>query len=157
MREFLVDTLTHLPPAKALDDLTPDEAERRVPGATHSIAEIVAHATCWAAWFCNRCDGADAPMVAHAAHGWPAVAAGSWPELHRQFLDVLERAARIGDDPSRLASRLMPPIDFPPLAEYTVRDALVHVAVHTAHHFGQVIVLRQMMGRWPPPSGSWTW
>jgi hypothetical protein len=26
-----------------------------------------------------------------------------------------------------------------------------------AHHFDQAIRLRQIMGAWPPPSGSWTW
>jgi uncharacterized damage-inducible protein DinB len=52
---------------------------------------------------------------------------------------------------------LTPAIDFPPLANYTVRDAVTHVAQHNAHHLGQVIVLRQMMECWPPPSGSWTW
>jgi hypothetical protein len=35
--------------------------------------------------------------------------------------------------------------------------ALVHVANHNAHHLGQIVLLRQLMGRWPPPSGSWTW
>ena len=51
----------------------------------------------------------------------------------------------------------MPPIQFPPIAHFTRRDALVHIANHNAHHLGQVIVLRQMMGQWPPPSGGWTW
>jgi uncharacterized damage-inducible protein DinB len=50
-----------------------------------------------------------------------------------------------------------PAIEFPPLADYTIRDAMVHVGVHTAHHLGQVVVLRQLMGLWPPPAGSWTW
>jgi hypothetical protein len=31
------------------------------------------------------------------------------------------------------------------------------MATHTAHHLGQIIVLRQLLGAWPPPAGSWTW
>jgi uncharacterized damage-inducible protein DinB len=156
-RELLIDTLTHLSPAKTLEALTPADAERRVPGASHSIAEIVAHVTFWASWFCDRCDGVHAPMVTSAARGWPAVAPASWPAVHRQFLDVLERAARIGELPDRLSQPVTPPIEFPPLAAYTVHDAMVHVGVHTAHHLGQVVLLRQLMGLWPPPAGSWTW
>jgi uncharacterized damage-inducible protein DinB len=156
-RELLIETLAHIPPARALEQLTPEEAERRVAGANHSIAEIVAHVNFWATWFCNRCEGAGAPMVTSAANGWPSVAPGSWPELHRQFLSTLERAAALGDDPGRLAVPIAPAIEFPPLANYTIRDALVHVANHNAHHLGQVIILRQIMGVWPPPSGSWTW
>jgi uncharacterized damage-inducible protein DinB len=96
-------------------------------------------------------------MVGRAVDGWPSVAPGSWPAIERRFLDVLERAVRLGDDRERLELPLTPPIEFPPLATYTNRDALVHVAVHTAHHLGQVILLRQLIGAWPPPAGSWTW
>ena len=156
-RELLVDTFAHIPPAQAIAALSATDAERRVPGVNHSIAEIVAHVTFWATWFCDRCDGTNAPMVASAATGWPPVAPGSWPDVQARFLSVLERAARIGEDEDRLGSKITPPIEFPPLAHYTKRDALVHVATHNAHHLGQVILLRQLLGAWPPPAGSWTW
>ncbi len=157
VRELLIETLAHIPPAGALEHLTTDEAERRVPGANHSIAEVVAHMNFWASWFCDRCEGAAAPMVTSAATGWPQVAPGTWSELHRQFLSTLERAAALGAEPSRLAAPIAPTIEFPPLANFTIRDALVHMATHNAHHLGQVIILRQVMGLWPPPSGSYTW
>ena len=156
-RELLVDTIAHIRPEHAVEHLTPEDAERRVPGANHSIAEIVAHLNFWAGWFCDRCEGIHAPMVTSAASGWPAVAPGSWPELHARFLTTLNRAVALGDDPGRLASRLIPAIEFPPLANYTIRDAIVHMGTHNAHHLGQVIILRQLTGLWPPPSGSWTW
>jgi uncharacterized damage-inducible protein DinB len=155
LRELLIETQAHIPPASALDGLTAADAERRVPGANHSIAELVAHVDFWATWFCNRCEGTGAPMVTSAALGWPAPE--SWPELQQKFLGTLERAAALGADPARLASPIVPPLEFPPLASYTIRDALVHIANHNAHHLGQVITLRQVMGLWPPPAGSWTW
>ncbi len=64
---------------------------------------------------------------------------------------------RSAPEPGRLAAPIAPPIEFPPLANFTIRDALVHMASHNAHHLGQVIILRQIMGLWPPPSGSYTW
>ena len=60
----------------------------------------------------------------------------------RRFLTTLNRAVALGDD-RRLASRLVPAIEFPPLANYTIRDAIVHMGTHNAHHLGQVIILRQ--------------
>ena len=156
-RELLVETFAHIPPAQAIAGLSAADAERRVPGVNHSIAEIVAHVTFWAAWFCDRCDGTNAPMVASAATGWPPVTPGSWPDVQERFLSGLERAAAIGADEDRLASTITPPIEFPPLAHYTIRDGIFHTAQHSAHHLGQVIVMRQMMGLWPPPSGSFTW
>lgn len=154
-RELLIDTYPHIPPAKALENLTTDEAERRLPGPSHSVAEIVAHMAFWQQWFCRRCEGTAAPMAASAAVGWPVVAAGSWPSIQERFVAGLEHAVTLaGTDPDRIVT---PAIEFPPLAHYSVRDALVHIAQHNAHHLGQIILLRQIMNRWPPPSGSWTW
>jgi uncharacterized damage-inducible protein DinB len=31
------------------------------------------------------------------------------------------------------------------------------MAAHNSHHLGQVVLLRQILGAWPPPSGSYTW
>ena len=156
MRELLTDTLAYIPPARALEELSTDAAERRVAPGSHSIAEIVAHMDFWQRWFVARCEGVDEPMVTSAASGWPAVTQGSWKHIEDRFVAGLERAASLGDDESRLARPITPAIQFPPIANYTVRDALVHIATHNAHHLGQVIVLRQVIGLWPPPSGSWT-
>jgi uncharacterized damage-inducible protein DinB len=156
-RELLVNTHVHIPPAGALDGLTTDAAERRVSGIDHSIADIVAHVNFWQSWFAQRIDGVHAPMVQSAALGWPAVAPGSWNDLRTQYLSGLDRLAAIGDDESRLNRPLDPPLEFPPLAHYTVGDALIHVGAHNAHHLGQIILLRQLSKTWPPPGGGWTW
>ena len=152
-RDILIEPLEYLAPARAVDGLTSEEAERRAQGAPHSIAEILAHLTFWQDWFCQRCAGISAPVVGRAADGWPAVPSGSWPDLHQRFLAGLQRAAAFAD----CDAPITPPIDFPPLAAYTIRDAQVHMAIHNAHHLGQIILLRQMLGLWPPPGGSWTW
>jgi uncharacterized damage-inducible protein DinB len=153
-RSLLLDTYAHIPPRHALERLAAADAERHPHGAPHSVAEIVAHLCFWQEWFCARCDGDGRPMPAHAAEGWPKVAAGTWPEVQARFLAGLDRAAALGD---RADHPVAPAIDFPPMAHYSVHDALLHIAQHNAHHLGQVVLLRQMMGQWPPPAGSWTW
>ena len=153
-RQWLIDTHAHMPPAKVLEQLITDDAERRFQNANHSIAEIVAHMSFWQEWMCLRCDGVAAAMPVPAARGWPDVEAGSWPAVLARFVAGLERAAALGD---RDGLPITPPIEFPPLAAYTVHDAVVHIAQHNSHHLGQVIVMRQILGSWPPPSGSWTW
>src|SRR5262245_28286897 len=155
LREFLTSPIAYLAPDKALDGLTAAEAERKSPGVEHSVAEIVAHIAFWQEWFYRRCTGHGEPMVSSAAAGWPAVPAGSWPEVRAGFLDRLQALAALAD--GDVNAPLVPPIEFPPLAGYTVSDALVHVATHNAHHLGQVVVIRQLQGTWPPPAGSWTW
>lgn len=154
-RDLLIETTPSIAPARALEALTTGQAERR-EGTLHTIAEIVSHCAFWQDWFRSRCEGGTEPMPASASLGWMPPAAGSWPDVRDRFLGGLEALVAQGerDDPARV---LAPPLEFPPLAGYTVGDALVHVSNHNAHHLGQVIVLRQLAGAWPPPSGSWTW
>lgn len=151
---LLVDTFAYIPAANAVADLDEEKALRRLSDNVHSIAEIVAHLAFWQAWFLQRCQGEDVPM---AANGWPAVAAGEWDAIRSKFLDGAREAAAFGGEAAVQERVLAPAIEFPPLAQYTVRDALVHIATHNAHHLGQIITLRQMMGAWPPQAGSWTW
>lgn len=156
-RELLIEPIAYMPPGRALEGLTSETAERCPHNAGHSVAEMVAHLTFWQRWFLQRCQASPDPMPLTAHTGWPAVAPGSWPEIHKSFLAGLERAAALGDQTAMLDQRIAPAIAFPPLASYTVRDALIHIANHNAHHLGQVVTIRQLLGAWPPPSGSYTW
>ena len=154
--ELFIEPFAHLPPARALEGLSADVTERRIASAPHSIAEIVAHLRFWQEWFLKRCEGQRVPMAPTAADGWPDVAPGSWPVLRDNFLRGLEQLEALGAREAR-DRRLEPPIEFPPLSSYTIDDALVHAALHNAHHLGQIILLRQLMGLWPPPSGGLSW
>jgi uncharacterized damage-inducible protein DinB len=154
-REFLLAPVAHLAPAKILDGLSHEIAETRFPHTSHSIAELVAHLAFWQDWFYERCVGQATPMVASAAEGWPTVASGTWLEIRDRFLTRLQQLAEIDEEAA--AAPVSPVIEFRPLARYTVGDALVHVATHNSHHLGQVIIVRQLFGAWPPPAGSWSW
>lgn len=157
LRHLLTDTFAFMPPHNILADLSDPEATRRIENSPHSVAEVVAHMKFWQAWFLQRCQGQAEPMAASATLGWPDAPAGSWSTLLEDFLRDLEAAAALSDQQENLAKPIEPAIDFPPLAGYTIGEALMHIACHNAHHFGQIITLRQMAGKWPPPAGSWTW
>ena len=154
-QEFLISPIGYLAPEKLLDGLSAADAERRINVEVHSVAEVVSHLSFWQDWFYARCTGAHAPMVSSAAAGWPAVSSGSWPDLRLRFLNRLQQIAALAE--GDVTRPLTPAIEFPPLAHYTIDDVLTHVATHNAHHLGQVILLRQLSGTWPPPAGSWTW
>ena len=155
-RHLLIETFVHLPPPQLLEDL-PAEAAVRVPApGLHSVAELVAHVDHWQRWFLARCRGEARAMTASAAEGWPAVTAGQWDALRDRFLEGAEEVAVVGTG-NDLDAPLNPVIEFPPLAHYTLRDAIVHVAQHNSHHLGQVVTLRQLMKLWPPAAGSFTW
>lgn len=156
-RELLLEPTDYLVPAKILDGLTAEQAERRPAAHVHSVAEVVAHMSFWQEWFTQRCRGEAVPSPASAAPGWPAVEPGTWPALRERFLRGLDDIAAEGSDPARLDTPVHPAIEFPALAHLTIRDAVTHVATHNAHHLGQVITIRQFLDLWPPPAGSYTW
>jgi hypothetical protein len=39
----------------------------------------------------------------------------------------------------------------------TIRDQLISLASHNAYHLGRIVVLRQLLGAWPPASGGFSW
>jgi len=130
IRELLIDTTTHVPPSRAIENVSADEAMRRF-----SVGESIPQ---------------------KAAEGWPEVHRDTWPALRSRFIDDLERFVKMAET-SDLDQRIVPALEVQPLAHMTKRDAVIHVANHNAHHLGQIIILRQIMGRWPRPSGGLTW
>jgi len=36
-------------------------------------------------------------------------------------------------------------------------EMLQNISAHNSYHLGQVVLMRQMLGAWPPPSGGLTW
>jgi uncharacterized damage-inducible protein DinB len=157
IRELVLDTYVHLAPLKIIEDLSADNAVRTPRSHMHSVAGLVAHMKFWQRWFLQRCAGEAVPMATRAADGWPDVGKGAWPALRARFERGLLEAAALGDDTASLEQPLQPAIEFPPLAGYTRRDALVHLAQHNSHHLGQVVSARQFLDLWPPRAGSWTW
>lgn len=155
--DLLVRPFAYAPPAHVLEGLSDAEAVRRIDGIPHAVAELVAHLSFWQEWFLDRCRGMPTPLAKHAVSRWPPAPPGSWDETRRRFLEGLRQAAAVGSKTDRLARPLSPAIEVPRMSHYTLNDALTHIAVHNAHHLGQVVVLRQMLGRWPPPAGSRKW
>lgn len=137
-----------VPPDRALDGLSADLACRRVGGAPHTVAEIVAHMQFWQAFSAALVRGEGPSLPEHAAGGWPAVDPDDWDTVHQAFLAGLIEAKRLAreEDLSRVIA-----------GQKTVGYELTVNALHNAVHLGQVILLRRMLGAWPPPGGGETW
>jgi len=156
IRELLIDTINHVPPARAIENVSAQEAMRRLSGASHSIAEILAHMVFWQEWVQRRCEGVGEAIPHKATLSWPDVQRDTWPALQSRFVDGLEGFVKMAES-GELDQKIVPAVEVPHLADMTRRDAVIHVAIHNAHHLGQIIILRQIMGLWPPPSGGMTW
>ena len=148
----------HLEPGAVLDGLTADHAHAKPHGLPHSIADIVAHICYWQEWFNNCAVAGFTGIPQHAVDGWPAVPPDGWDALRRRYLDAVEEAKRIAAASDSLGHPVLPPgLDIPSLANESLGTGLLHAAVHSSHHLDQVITIRQLLGLWPPPAGTFTW
>jgi uncharacterized damage-inducible protein DinB len=121
------------------------------------VVEVATHMVHWQSWFLKRCADNGIAPVAKASLRWPTADAAEREPVRQRFLEGLDEALELASDQAGCARRIDPPIDFSPLANYTVAGAITHIDIHNAHHLGQVITLRQFLGAWPPPEGSYTW
>ena len=162
-RELLLEPVAYMPPARAIPTgicpLVHSTPSGDIPAGVTSVAEIIAHLSFWQEWFIRRCLSTGEPMPSSAAqqdgrrsHRAPGYRSDTSLSTACIALSISWRRVRQRSD-----RPVVPAIEFPPLGTDTVRDVLTHIAYHNSHHLGQVITLRQMIGAWPPPSGSYTW
>lgn len=150
--EMLIEEWTaHVHATDALDGLTSEQAEAKIEGWPHSIAEEVAHMLFWQRHTQEAIETGTERKVPTATEGWPSVGAADWPRLRDDFLAALAKNKEIARDPELLARR------FGDRKPYTVGVRLLIMATHDSYHLGQVVMLRRMMGAWPPPGGGDTW
>ncbi len=148
LERLLDESSAFVPPSRAFNDLSAEVACCRVEGAPHTIAEIVAHMRFWQKYTLALARGEQPSVPQHASEGWPSADADGWDALRRGFLDGLtetKRLARAAD-----LSRLVRGTD-------TLGYELTLHVIHNAVHIGQIILLRRMLGAWPPPGGGDTW
>jgi len=142
---------SHVESTKVLAGLDWKLAGARPKGAPHSVFQLVNHVTYWQEWAVKWLDGGNPRAPRHAAGSWPGrvgpASRAEWSRAVRRFraaLADLNRRARREDLLSKRGSM-------------TRLEMLHTIGSHTSYHVGQVALLRQMLGAWPPPSGGVTW
>jgi uncharacterized damage-inducible protein DinB len=121
------------------------------PRGIHSAYQLLEHMAYWQDWVVEWTKGKNPAAPRHASGSWPAAAGPSsrrdWDAAVRRFrrgLVELDRACRGADRaPERGRKGRL--------------EVLHAIAAHNSYHAGQVALLRQLLGKWPPPSGGLTW
>ncbi|MBZ9749429.1 DinB family protein [Deinococcus sp. HMF7604] len=132
---------------QALEGLGAEDAARVPPGLPHSAAQVAAHVQFWQAWLLDAAAGQAPAWPEHASGGWPPP--GDWTALRAELLAGQARLRELSRDPDFAAGTT--PQGQPWAA------MLVNFAGHGAYHLGQVVLVRQALGLWPPPGGGDTW
>lgn len=141
-----------------LEDLEATDATRAFEGS-HSVARIIGHLNYWQNWFYEGATGDFQAYPVHNDLSFPHVSAEQWRPLRDQFLTRLDSIKDLCDD-AELMNR---PFTQGQASEgghdeRKVGETMLYtVALHNAHHYGQIITLRQQMKLWPPKAGGVTW
>jgi uncharacterized damage-inducible protein DinB len=145
----------HVEIARAFDGLDWKLAGARPPGVEHSIFQLLNHIIYWQEWVVKWLDGADPPIPEHASESWPGDAApesgSDWEETVRRFQQGLEDLGKRSRESDLFRKRISAG------AEKSRLEMFHTIASHGSYHVGQIVLLRQMLGAWPPPSGGLTW
>lgn len=148
------------PPAFILEGISEDTAHRRIPLAPHTIFQELWHITFWQQVSLDWVRGLETPFPAHAAAGFPSEADlnEDWDQLRRRFFQGNNQAVAVARHPDRLNVLInCPSRPGQPTRTMTVREQLESLGAHNHYHFGRIVLLRQLMGAWPPPSGGYSW
>lgn len=133
----------------ALDGLSAEDATRRVDGAGHSVADVTAHTLFWYEWLLGHLRGERPAWPEHASGGWPAVREEDWEDHRARLLAVLRELHDLALDPDLLERASF--------RGDTWGRSFLAFSLHGTYHLGQVVLIRRMLGAWPPPGGGDTW
>lgn len=150
-RRALSGKNSHVETAEVFSGLDWKIAGAKPRGVPHSVYQLLQHMSYWQNWAVAWLDEESPAAPRHASGSWPAETGPSsrrdWDNAVREFrrgFRKLERRCR-GADLSSGRGRMS-------------RLEMLHtIGAHNSYHAGQVAFLRQVLRRWPPPSGSVTW
>ncbi len=143
-------------PPDLLGDLKAEDAVKNIDNSPHSIATIVSHLDYWQTWFLKGVDGELEPYPDSFGSTFFPVESDQWQDLRSNLLNNQAKIrgicnnAKLLERPFSLGKSLGGGHD-----ERSVGMTLLYtVVMHNAHHYGQIITLRQMMSLWPPAAGG---
>ncbi len=145
--------MAHVSPDAVFEEINWATVCEKPNGAPHSIWEILNHLIYWQDRCLRLLEGGNPASPEHAVESWECSVAPfnqqHWQDTLKRLLvglKVAEEEANT-DLSSDLSAR-------PEQSRVEVFESLIG---HNSYHLGQIVLLRQLLGSWPPPSGGDTW
>jgi uncharacterized damage-inducible protein DinB len=158
LQQALIGDSAAAPPAHILEGLPSDLAHRAIQGAPHTIYQELWHIAFWQQITLDWVNGIETPFPDRPSDGFPRDGSEPWDQLCQRFLHGNQQAADVAGDEKRLEQSVRcPSRPGNPVRIMSVREQLESLAAHNAYHFGRIVLLRQLLGAWPPPSGGFSW
>lgn len=158
LRDLLRGRGAHADPVACVLALPAELAGRRLPGAEHTIWQLVWHMSFWMDYELRSLAGPEVPYPERAALSWPATdgppTAAAWDALVATFRQQVDR---LGEWSAQVAMDGLGARIVHAERSETVQEVLWQMVAHNSYHTGQVAQLRRAFGAWPPPGGGDTW
>jgi hypothetical protein len=145
LRLLLVGSNEFTEPARVLHDLDAAAAFTTTSGAPHCIGHILSHMLFWQRFMLGLMRQESPAYPSSEAAGWPEITPDAWPATVAAFLNDLATLQALTQDEAALNREYKPGA--------TVGYLMCDAALHNAYHLGQIVMLRCMLGLWPPEGG----
>jgi hypothetical protein len=161
LEQILIGDGFAAPPAHILEGLTEELVHRKPAGAPHSIYEELWHIAFWQQVTLDWIGGVETPFPASPSDGFPTVLdmeRESWAKLCGRFFQGANEGAAATRDERWLNQNVRcPSRPGHPVRVMPVREQIENMGAHNAYHLGRIVLLRQLLGEWPPKSGGFVW
>jgi uncharacterized damage-inducible protein DinB len=155
LREQVYGVNSHMNVLHALEGLDPALAGQRVPGAPHTIFQILHHMIYWQDLALARMHGANPESPKSSVLGWRTSEAPEDPSDWEAAVACLAEGLRSLEEILIGAEDLGRTADA--ARKTSLREEILMVQGHNSYHLGQIVMLRHLLGSWPPPRGRSDW
>lgn len=141
----------HVNPRNVVEDLNIEIAGKEIKSSPYTIWQVLKHINYWQEKFISCIKDKSTPPAITAKEGW------SFPKSP-------QNEKELKNEIQKFTSSLDEAISF---NEIELRktaqkyksgyDVLQSMASHISYHIGEIVLLRRIIGDWPPPSGGDTW
>ncbi|WP_322907002.1 DinB family protein [Paenibacillus sp. SGZ-1009] len=150
--QSLVGERGHLPIARALSDIDLQLAGQQVAGLPYTIYQLVSHMRYWQDFMLAHVRGEQPSRPPSVADSWlehtNAADEASWQVVLDDFLQGIDSACELAN-----TLELAQPLALIPTE--TIAGFLRNIASHNTYHLGEIVIIRRLLGSWPPPGGGY--
>jgi uncharacterized damage-inducible protein DinB len=162
LTELLHGKGAHADSLACVEDLSAELAARQIPGFPHSVGQLVFHINYWMNYELRRIRGERPTYPEHAAESFPASTSpadqDNWDRLKRDFAWFLSEYAKLAQLPvAEMQRQIESSREDDKKIAGTLEAVLWQMVAHTSYHVGQIVMVRQALGAWPPRGGGDTW
>jgi uncharacterized damage-inducible protein DinB len=162
LTELLHGKGSHADPLVCVEDLPAELAQRTVAGFPHSIGQLVFHMNYWMDYELRRIHGKRPTYPEHSSESFPSAPsptdAQEWDQLCKRFAHLLADFTALAKSSSKEMQRQIETgHEGDAKLAGTLEAVLWQMVAHNSYHVGQIAVIRQMLGAWPPRGGGDTW